>query len=186
MKDGKGRKWFLGVNDATGYGEPATLISGIILIPIMVVIAMILPGNRTLPVVDLIAIPFMVEGIVCLVNGNILKVIITGIIWFTLGLYMCTYTAPLFISIAATSGVTLPAGALMVTSFNIIGKPIFGLIFLAFLSKSPILIAAVVIIYLVLWFLFRKNKTAIYDYLEKNALKNEAIEDVDAMDSIEQ
>ena len=177
MKDGKGRKWFLGVNDATGYGEPATLISGIILIPVMVVIAMILPGNRTLPVVDLIAIPFMVEGIVCLVNGNILKVIITGVIWFTLGLFMCSYTAPLFTSIAATSGVTLPVGALMVTSFNVIGKPIYGLIFLAFLSKSPILIAAVVIIYLVLWYLFRKNKTAIYDYLEKNAMKNEAIEE---------
>lgn len=176
-KDGNGRKWFLGVNDATGYGEPATLISGIILIPIMVVIAMILPANRTLPVVDLIAIPFMVEGIVCLVNGNILKVIITGVIWFTLGLYMCSYTAPLFTSIAATSGVNLPAGALLVTSFNVIGKPIMGLVFLAFLSKSPILIAIVVVIYFVLWFLFRKNKTAIYDYLEKNALKNEAIEE---------
>lgn len=55
----EGRVWFLGVNDATGYGEPATLISGILLIPIMVFIAMILPGNQTLPVVDLLAIPYM-------------------------------------------------------------------------------------------------------------------------------
>ncbi|MDN6517897.1 MAG: PTS galactitol transporter subunit IIC, partial [Enterococcus sp.] len=51
----EGREWYLGVNDATGYGEPATLISGILLIPIMVFIAMILPGNQTLPVVDLLA-----------------------------------------------------------------------------------------------------------------------------------
>jgi galactitol PTS system EIIC component len=167
------RKWFLGVNDAAGYGEPATLISGIILIPIMVVIAMILPGNKTLPVVDLVAIPFMVEGIVCLVNGNILKVLITGVIWFSIGLLMCTHTAGLFTQIASSVGVKLPVGALLITSFNILGKPLIGLIFMAFLTESPILIGICVVVYLILYFLFKKNKNAVYDYLEKNAAKNE-------------
>ena len=41
----------------------ATLITGI-LIPIMVLMALILPGNKTLPMVDLIALPFMVEVII--------------------------------------------------------------------------------------------------------------------------
>lgn len=170
------RKWFLGVNDAAGYGEPATLISGIILIPIMVVIAMILPGNKTLPVVDLVAIPFMVEGMVCLVNGNILKVLISGVIWFSIGLLMCTHTAALFTQIAASVGVKLPVGALLITSFNILGKPLIGLIFMAFLTQSPVFISICVIVYLVIYFLFKKNKDAVYDYLERNAAKNEGIE----------
>ena len=94
----EGREWYLGVNDATGYGEPATLISGILLIPIMVFIAMILPGNQTLPVVDLLAIPYMVQALVCLSNGNIAKTLLNGVIWFSLGLYMCSYTCLLYTS----------------------------------------------------------------------------------------
>lgn len=166
------RTWFLGVNDATGYGEPATLISGVVLIPIMVVVAMILPGNKVLPVVDLLALPFMVQGIIALTNGNIAKTIVNGIIWFGLGLYMCTYTAPLFTQIAVGVGVSLPVGALMITSFNILGKPLMGLVFLAFLSQNPIFIALAVAVYAVLLILFRKNKNAVYDYLEKQAEKN--------------
>lgn len=170
----KGREWFLGVNDATGYGEPATLISGIILIPIMVFAAMLLPGNQTIPVVDLLAIPYMVQGLVCLSNGNIAKTILNGVIWFGLGLYMCTHTAPMFTEIASTVGVTLPAGALMVTSFNILGKPVFGLIFLAFLSQNPILIGITIAAYFAIYFLFRTNKEKVYDYIENAAMKNTA------------
>lgn len=180
--DSKSRKWYLGVNDATGYGEPATLISGIILIPIMVFMALILPGNQVLPVVDLLALPFMVQGIVPLVNGNIFKVLITGTIWFSAGLYMCTYTAPMFTEICASVGVHLPVGALLITSFNILGKPLMGLVFLAFLSQSPLLIALAVGVYLILYLLFRKNKEAVYDYLDQNALKNTMeMEEVEAI-----
>ncbi|VBB05075.1 phosphotransferase system sugar-specific permease component [Lucifera butyrica] len=175
-KDAKARQWFLGINDATGYGESATLISGIILIPVMVLLALILPGNQVLPVVDLLALPFMVQGIVPLVNGNILKVLITGAVWFSAGLYMCSYTAPLFTQIAASVGVHLPVGALLITSFNILGKPLMGLIFLAFLSQSPLLIGLAAGAYLILYYLFRTNREAVYNYLDRKAMKNSAAE----------
>lgn len=171
-KDNDAREWFLGVNDATGYGEPATLISGIILIPIMVAVAVFLPGNQTLPVVDLLAIPYMVQALVSLSNGNIAKTLINGVIWFGLGLYMTTYTAPMFTEIASQVGVTLPAGALMITSFNILGKPIFGLIFLAFLSQNPLWIGLTIVIYFLSWFFFKKNKESVYAYLERTAARN--------------
>ncbi|VIB47980.1 PTS system fructose/mannitol family transporter subunit IIC [Clostridioides difficile] len=166
------REWYIAVNDAVGYGEPATLISGLILIPIMLVIAMVLPGNKVLPVVDLLAIPYMVQGLVAIHNGNIPKVLVSGIIWFGLGLYVCTSTAPLFTDMATNIGVAIPAGAMLITSFNILGKPLMGLVFFAFLSANPIYIGLAVVIYFVLWALFRKNKTSILDYLEKQALKN--------------
>lgn len=51
MKNSGDREWYIAVNDAVGYGEPATLTSGLLLIPIMVVIATVLPGNQVLPVV---------------------------------------------------------------------------------------------------------------------------------------
>lgn len=178
MQKAGNREWYIAVNDAVGYGEPATLISGLILIPIMLVVAMILPGNQVLPVVDLLAIPYMVQGLVAVHNGNIPKVIVSGIIWFGLGLYICTSTAPLFTDMATSVGVAIPAGAMLITSFNILGKPLMGLVFFAFLSANPIYIGLAVGIYFVLWALFRKNKTSILEYLEKQALKNVAEEPV--------
>ncbi|MCC0628053.1 PTS galactitol transporter subunit IIC [Clostridioides sp. ES-S-0108-01] len=172
MQKAGNREWYIAVNDAVGYGEPATLISGLILIPIMLVIAMVLPGNKVLPVVDLLAIPYMVQGLVAIHNGNIPKVLVSGIIWFGLGLYICTSTAPLFTDMATNIGVAIPAGAMLITSFNILGKPLMGLVFFAFLSANPIYIGLAVVIYFVLWALFRKNKASILDYLEKQALKN--------------
>lgn len=166
------REWYLGINDAAGFGEQATLICGIILIPIMFLVAIILPGNQVLPVVDLLALPFMVQGFVAITNGNILKIIVNSTIWYGLGLYMCTYTAPIFTDITKSVGLALPAGALLITSFNILGKPLIGLVFMAFLSQSPIFIGLAVLVYFALWFLFKKNKTAIYDYLDDQAEKN--------------
>ncbi|WP_126428566.1 PTS galactitol transporter subunit IIC [Brevibacillus marinus] len=163
----KSREWYLGVNDAAGYGETATLISGITLIPIMLVMALILPGNQVLPVVDLIALPFMVEGLVAIMNGNIFKVLVSGTIWFSLGLYMATYTAPIFTQVAAEVGVSIPSGVLLITSFGILTKPIVGLIFLAFLSQSWVWIGLVIAIYAVSYFLFKRNKEAFYDFVEK-------------------
>lgn len=133
---GKNREWMLSVNDAVGYGEPATLMTGLILIPIMVLLAMVLPGNEALPLVDLIALPYMVEMIICISKGNIFKGVISGIIWFTIGLYVCTLTAPYFTEVAAQVGVNIPEGAMMITSFGILYNPVMALIFLAFLSGN--------------------------------------------------
>ena len=41
-----------------------------------------------------------------------------------------------------------------------------GLITMAFLTQNPLIIAAVVIVYLALYFLFRKNKERFQNYLE--------------------
>ncbi|WP_422446624.1 PTS galactitol transporter subunit IIC [Thermoanaerobacterium sp. DL9XJH110] len=168
----KSREWYLGINDAVGYGEPATLISGIVLIPIMIILAVILPGNKVLPVVDLVALPFMVEGIVAIVNGNIFKIVLIGAIWFSTGLYMGSFTAPLFTQIASQVGVNLPVGALLITSFNLLAKPIVGLIFLAFLSQKWYLIVLTIVIYFMCYFAFKKNKTAIYEYLENSVIND--------------
>jgi PTS system sugar-specific permease component. len=172
----KAREWYLGVNDATGYGETATLTTGIILIPIMVLLAIILPGNRTLPLVDLIALPYMVEVFVAMSNGNMFKSIISGAIWFSIGLYITTFTAPFFTQVAAQVGVSIPETALMITSFGILAKPLVSLIFLAFLSQSWLLIGIVLAIYFVIFFYFKRNKSVIYNYIERSAVGNDESE----------
>lgn len=166
------KRWFLAVDDGVGYGEPATIISGIILIPIMVVIAFVLPGNKTLPVVDLIALPYMVESIVAITNGNILKVIANGIIWFSLGLYASSWLGSIYTNAISHYGAAIPAGIVLVTSFNLMAHPLNAAVFAAFISKNPLWISLCIIIYLVLLIVLRKYRPQIWTYLNKMAAKN--------------
>ena len=166
------KRWFLAVDDGVGYGESATIISGIILIPIMVVIAFLLPGNKTLPVVDLISLPFMVESIVAITNGNILKVIANGIVWFSLGLYAASWLGSIYTGAISQYGATIPAGIVLVTSFNLMARPLNALVFAAFISQNPLWISLCIIVYLALLFILRKYRPQIWTYLNKMANKN--------------
>ncbi|PWH19298.1 MAG: PTS galactitol transporter subunit IIC [Anaerolineae bacterium] len=167
----QGEEIYIGINDAAGYGESATLISGIILIPLMVLVAAILPGNRTLPLVDLIALPFMVEPIVAVCNGNIFKVIVSAVIWFSAGLYISTVTAPTFTQVYSQFATTpLEPGAL-VTSFGILSKPIIGtLMFLPALNFKWLGVLFSLVVYFIMYFVFKRNKTKIHEFMEAQAL----------------
>lgn len=166
------KRWFLAVDDGLGYGEPATIISGTILIPIVILLAFILPGNKTLPVVDLVSIPFMIESIIAVTNGNILKTIANAIVWFSLGLYMCSFIAPIYTQAVAHYGVALPAGAVMIASFNVMCRPLNGLVFLAWISGNPIYIGLTIVIYAGFQVFLRTRRTKIWMYLKKMADKN--------------
>ena len=166
------KRWFLAVDDSVGYGESATIISGIVLIPIMLILAFLLPGNKTLPIVDLVLLPFMVESIVAITNGNILKVIATSIVWFSLGLYTASWLGPIYTHAIAHYGVTIPSGIILVTSFSLMAQPFNALIFTAFISRNPFWISLCIIIYLILLFILRRYRSQIWIYLNKMAAKN--------------
>jgi PTS system galactitol-specific IIC component len=172
----KVRTWFLSIDDSSGYGEEATLISGIILIPIVIVLAALLPNNHVLPVVDLVALPYMVQSIVALTKGNIPKVVIIGAVYSIFALYVCSATTETFTQLASTThGIDLSAvttGAALITSFNVLGKPILGLIYFAFISQNPIFISLVFIVYIVLFILLKTKREHIWKYLENQANKN--------------
>lgn len=170
------REWYLAVNDAAGYGEPNTLITGIILIPIIVLIALIMPGNKTLPMVDLIALPFMIEVMVSTANGNIFKGVVGGAIYFALGLFICTITAPVFTEVAASVNITIPAVGMMITSFGILNNPTMGLLFLAFLTKNPIIIGLTVVVYLVIYFAYKMNKEKVHAFVEQQAFYGDQVQ----------
>lgn len=171
-KSVKGTKgeWYLAVNDACGYGETATLISGIVLMPIVLLISFVLPGNQTLPMLDLIAIPYVIQPCVACSNGNILKSVISGGIFCIIFLYCCTMTGSVFTQVVKGSGaVKLETGVMMVTSFIILGQPVGALIFMAFLSQNPIAITAVIAVYIFCYIFVRKNRTRIHAWIEEEA-----------------
>jgi PTS system galactitol-specific IIC component len=165
-----GDEIYIGINDATGYGEPATLISGILLIPIMLLLCVILPGNRTLLLVDLIAIAFIIQPFVAASNGNIFKTVLLSAIWFSIGLYICTITAPLFTQVYSQFAAEPLESGIMVTSGMIANKPIAGgLIFLPILNLKWVGAGILLAIYFPVYFLWKKNKTKVLDFMEAQA-----------------
>lgn len=168
IKGTKG-EWYLSVNDATGYGESATLITGIMLMPLVLVVAFILPGNRVLPLLDLVAIPYLIQPIIAVSNGNIAKSTISGVIWFAIALLVATTTAPLFTDVATSVGVEMATGVALITSFGILAQPVAVLVFLPFISGNYFLIGLVVAGYVVFYALMKKYKPQLHAYLEKNS-----------------
>ena len=170
------KRWFIAVDDGVGFGEPATIIAGLILVPIMVVISLILPGNKALPVVDLIAIPFMIEAMIAVTKGNILKAILNGIIWFSLGLYAASALGPIYTEAVQQFGEALPTGVTLIMSFNLLAHPLTAVVLFAWISGNPIAIGITIVIYLISLFFLRTKREAIYDYLKVMADKNSGFE----------
>ena len=169
---GSGREWYLSVNDATGYGETATLISGIIMMPLLLLISFILPGNETLPMIDLVGLPYLIQPIVAMSNGNVIKTVISGLIWFTIALFVCSYTAPQFSQVVGMVGINLTTGAALVTSLVIFAQPVAMLIYLPFVWQSYPLIVTVIVIYIVCYLLMRKYRPILHTFMENQAKMN--------------
>ncbi len=51
--------FYIGMDTALLIGEPSVLATGLLLIPMAVVLSIILPGNRVLPFVDLASLMFL-------------------------------------------------------------------------------------------------------------------------------
>lgn len=167
-KYGKDREFIIAVNDALGYGEAATLTTGLLVIPIAVLLAFVLPGNIVIPVMVLPSLPYMVEVPVSLSDGNIIKSVVAASIVFAAKLLMASAWAAVFTQIAVNVGFQVTSGTVLIIGF-IMSNVTAGLITFAFLSMNPLIIFGTVALYLVFFYFFKKNKAAVHEYLENRA-----------------
>ncbi|WP_077302160.1 PTS galactitol transporter subunit IIC [Virgibacillus pantothenticus] len=98
-----GRDLYIGMDSALAVGHPGVLSASLLLVPITLFLAVVLPGNKVLPFTDLATIPFIVALMVPVFRGNILRTIIGGSFYIGVGLYIATWVAPLVTSTAASA-----------------------------------------------------------------------------------
>lgn len=70
----KGTRLFIGLDAAVVVGNPDVITTALIIIPLTIALALVLPGNRVLPFADLAVVPFRVAMVVALTRGNLLKI----------------------------------------------------------------------------------------------------------------
>ncbi|MBO0455471.1 PTS galactitol transporter subunit IIC [Enterococcus hulanensis] len=115
----EGREIHIGLDAALGIGHPFVLSLGLLMIPITLVLAFILPGNKTLPLADLTALPFYMIFAILPSKGNLFRGVITGIFIAAITLYISGIAAPIMTGLAADIGYQIPGGATEITSLAV-------------------------------------------------------------------
>ncbi|UJL47397.1 PTS galactitol transporter subunit IIC [Virgibacillus sp. NKC19-16] len=126
------REIYIGLDAAVALGHPAVISTALILVPVTVLLAVILPGNALLPFGDLATIPFIVAFIVGAARGNIIHSVIVGTFMIAISLYLATDVAPIFTQMAETAQIELPEGSTQVSSIDQGGNLVNWVIFKVF------------------------------------------------------
>lgn len=98
-----GRNLYIGMDSALAVGQEAVLSASLILVPVSLLIAVILPGNRVLPFGDLATIPFMLAVMAAVFGGNVFRIVVGGIIDISISLYIASWIAPLLTTAAKSA-----------------------------------------------------------------------------------
>ncbi|SHJ32741.1 PTS galactitol transporter subunit IIC [Propionispora hippei] len=111
-----GREFYIGLDSAIAVGHPAAITTAIILVPICILLAIIIPGNRVLPFGDLATIPFMVAMVAPVCRGNVFRSVIIGAIVIAVGLLIATNISALHTTAAIDAAFKFPANATSISS----------------------------------------------------------------------
>jgi len=125
----------VGLDAAVLVGKPEVLINGMLMVPIMVLLAMILPGNKVLPFADLAVLAFFTTWAVGVNRGNLFRSVIIGTMICAAMLYGAGFVGPTLTQMGTASGfetdvssvyTSLEGGA--ITGSQMINVPIFALL----------------------------------------------------------
>lgn len=129
---GENANIYIGLDAAVTTGHPAVIATALILVPITILLAVILPGNNVLPFGDLATIPFIVAMIVAAARGNIVHSVLAGIVVISLSLLMSTAMAEFQTTMGVIANFKMPEGSTLISSIDQAGNLINFIIFKAF------------------------------------------------------
>lgn len=99
-----GRSLTIGLDAAVVVGNPDVITTALVMIPITIFLAFILPGNHMMPLADLAVVTFRVAMVVALCRGNVFRSILISIPVMTAILYGGTFAAPYLTGLAQSTG----------------------------------------------------------------------------------
>lgn len=113
-----GRQLYIGLDAAVALGEPSVIAVGLLLVPITILLALILPGNQVLPFADLAVIPFLICLVVAFGRGNVIRSVILGTVIMALVLLIATNISDIQTALAVNAGVDFPEGATQIANLD--------------------------------------------------------------------
>ena len=115
-------KFYIGLDPAILLGDSQVVTAGLIFIPLTLLIAVIVPGNRVLPFGDLATISFFIAITVAVHKGNLFRTLISGSFIMYITIWITNQTIPWVTALAKTTGST--DGSNLVAAMDQGGSPI--------------------------------------------------------------
>ena len=103
----------IGMSPALVIGHPTTLVVSILLIPVILFLSVVLPGNKFLPLASLAGMFYLFPCVLPITKGNVPKTFIVGLVALVFGLFFVTNLTPAFtkaIAAANCDGIAVPDG----------------------------------------------------------------------------
>jgi PTS system galactitol-specific IIC component len=113
-----GREIYIGLDSAVLIGHPVTVAAAVILIPIVLGLSFVLPGNHVLPFGDLAALFYFVSMVPFLSNGNLFRSVVSGGVIMSVVMLICTSFGSSLTQMATSIGYAIPAGAVDITALS--------------------------------------------------------------------
>jgi PTS system galactitol-specific IIC component len=134
--------------------NPSVIATGLILIPVSLLIALVLPGNRVLPVGDLPNLISVMSVLALVMGGNVIRSVLAAIPVVATFLLFSSNLAPLYTRLAGTSGMNLATGGQEITAFTDGGNQL-RYWFLWLFQGNIVAIAIIPVVLAMLWFSWR-------------------------------
>lgn len=115
-------EFYIGLDPAILLGDSQVVTAGLIFIPLTLLIAVLVPGNRVLPFGDLATIGFFIAIAVAVHNGNLFRTLFSGSLIMFVTIWIANQTIPWMTALAKTTGSTY--GSSMVAALDQGGCPI--------------------------------------------------------------
>jgi PTS system galactitol-specific IIC component len=154
------REVYIGLDSAVLVGHPSAISTGLLLVPIAILLSIILPGNRMLLFADLAVLPFLCAQIAPMAKGNIVRMVFVGTILLIFGFYFSNALAPTITAVAGGAGFAIPDNAVMISSIadGFVWSPLAFLLLGKYLGWIGIGLFAVVTG--LLFYFYKKNEAA--------------------------
>lgn len=105
-----GRELRIGMDFALLVGDPDMISLGLIMTPISLLLAVVLPGNAVLPVIGLTNLSYMMMAPVVGTKRNMFRAFIAGLVCIIIVFYTATWLAPLITQVGINVGLLEPGG----------------------------------------------------------------------------
>ncbi|WNS81028.1 PTS transporter subunit IIC [Domibacillus sp. DTU_2020_1001157_1_SI_ALB_TIR_016] len=154
-----GKNVYIGLDTAIVIGHPANMAVALLMVPITILLAVILPYNNMLPFADLSVLPFTVVWAVAAARGNIIRGLINSIFTLMIVFFLATNLADLATTMGRAVGFAFPEGATLISGIDL-GSHVLPWIILRLLDPSnPYFFAAIgaAVVYASLWYWVRND-----------------------------
>jgi PTS system galactitol-specific IIC component len=132
----------------TGFlmGHKSIIMTGLILMALAILIALVLPGNKVLPLGDLPNLISVMALSVLMFRGNVFRAVLAGIPVIIIFLLISSEMAPLFTDLARKTPSFEAGGSGLITAFTDGGNPIRFLVFHLYQGKLWAVVASALLL----------------------------------------